>query len=146
MAWDRFKRLLNGDDVYDDDENQEEIENEEVNESSSPVQDFGAPSGRSISSSTALEMKVCRPTKFEEATVIAEHLLQKRTVVLNLEDASKDIVMRIIDFLFGVAFAIDGSLKRVSSTTYVITPKNVEVSGERETQKPAAEPKPRELF
>ena len=82
-------------------------------------------------SGLSLEMKVIKPDKFEAVTQIGDHLLARRTVVLNLEDTNKETIRRIIDFLSGVAFAIDGSIKRVANSTYVITPKNVEVSGDQ---------------
>lgn len=99
-----------------------------------------------IRSSSALEMKVCKPTKYEECTEIATHLLNNKTVVLNLESVNKDTIMRIIDFLFGVTFAIEGKLKKVAASTYIITPKNVEV--DENSSEPAAQTqqKPRELF
>ena len=76
-------------------------------------------------------MKVVKPDRFEAVTQIAEHLLSHKTVVLNLEETNKETIRRIIDFMSGVAFAIEGNIKRVASSTYVITPKNVEVSGEQ---------------
>lgn len=82
-------------------------------------------------SGLSLEMKVIKPDKFEAVTQIGDHLLARRTVVLNLEETNKETIRRIIDFLSGVAFAIDGSIKRVANSTYVITPKNVEVSGDQ---------------
>lgn len=99
-----------------------------------------------IRSSSALEMKVCKPTKYEECTEIATHLLNNKTVVLNLESVNKDTIMRIIDFLFGVTFAIEGKLKKVAASTYIITPKHVEV--DENSSEPAAQTqqKPRELF
>ena len=73
----------------------------------------------------------------------------KRTVVLNLEDTNKETTKRIIDFLCGVVFAIDGQVKKVANATYVVTPKNVDVSGEQSEnnveEQPAANA-PRELF
>ena len=93
-------------------------------------------------------MKVVKPERFDEVQMIGEHLLARRTVVLNLEDTNKETTKRIIDFLGGVVFAIQGKVKKVANATYVVTPKNVEVSSEQpETE--AAEPvasKPRDLF
>ena len=83
-----------------------------------------APSG-------ALELKVVKPTHFEEVNRIADHLLNRRTVVLNLENTNKETARRLIDFLSGVAYSIDGQLKRVANNTFVITPHNVDVSGEQ---------------
>ena len=84
----------------------------------------------SSNTSAALEMKIVKPEKFEEVTGIADHLLARRTVVLNLENTSKETVRRIVDFLSGTAYALEGKIKRVANSTYVITPNNVEVSAD----------------
>jgi len=84
----------------------------------------------------ALELKVIRPDRFESVSQIADHLLNRRTVVLNLEATNKETSRRIIDFLSGVAYSISGNLKRVANNTFVITPNNVDVSNEvQENQK-----------
>ena len=71
-----------------------------------------------------------RPESFKNVDQIADHLLSRRTVVLNLETAGKDTAKRLIDFLSGVAYAIKGDIRKVSNNTYVITPGNVTVSGD----------------
>lgn len=78
-------------------------------------------------SGSAIEMKVVKPEHFESVPQIADHLLKKRTVVLNLENTNKETARRLIDFLSGVAYSIDGSLKKIASNAYVITPSNVDV-------------------
>lgn len=75
-----------------------------------------------------IELKVVRPENFEDVPTIADHLLSGRTVVLNLETANKETARRIIDFLSGVAYSIDGQMKRVANNTYIITPNNVDVT------------------
>lgn len=79
----------------------------------------------------ALQMKVVRPESFASVSQIADHLLSQRTVVLNLEATNKETARRLIDFLSGVAYSIDGQLKRIANNAYVITPSNVDVSGEQ---------------
>ncbi len=89
------------------------------------------PTGMDISVSDntiALEMKVVRPESYASVTEIADHLLNHRTVVLNLEATNKEVAKRLIDFLAGVAYSIDGQLKKVSNNTYIITPCNVDVA------------------
>ncbi|HQD72527.1 MAG TPA: cell division protein SepF, partial [Clostridiales bacterium] len=54
----------------------------------------------------------------------------KRTVVLNLESASRDVARRLVDFLSGVAYANGGQLKRIANSTFIITPYNVDVMGD----------------
>ncbi len=79
-------------------------------------------------SGSSLELKVVKPERFDNVPQIANHLLNRRTVVLNLEETNKETARRLLDFLSGVAYSINGSLKRVANNTYVITPCNVEVS------------------
>ena len=98
------------------------------------TQRASAPSG-----GTSLELKVVKPDRYENVNLIADHLLNRRTVVLNLEGTNKETARRLIDFLSGVAYSIDGQLKRVANNTFVITPHNVDVSGD---QLRGPEPKP----
>ncbi len=88
------------------------------------------PSNFSMSSGASIEMKVVKPEGLEKVEQIADYLLDRKTVLLNLEDTNKENARRLIDFLNGVAYAINGSLKKVANSTYVITPSNVDVSGE----------------
>lgn len=83
-----------------------------------------------IRTTAMLQVVLVKPDKFEDARAIADHLNEKRTVVLNLEAASKDVARRLIDLLNGVAYANGGQLKKVSTNTYIITPYNVNVSGD----------------
>lgn len=79
----------------------------------------------------AIELKVVKPERYGNVKQIADHLLNHRTVVLNLESTNKETAKRLLDFLSGVAYSIDGQLKRVATNTFVITPCNVDVSGEQ---------------
>lgn len=100
----------------------------------------GMNSGISISgtSGNALEMKVVKPESFDSVAQIADHLLSRRTVVLNLESTNKETARRLIDFLSGVAYSIDGSLKKIAANAYVITPSNVDVGDAKLTSRKAA--------
>ena len=103
----------------------------------------GSMGGISLSGSgTALEMKVVKPQQFDSVTQIADHLLNKRTVVLNLENTSKETARRLIDFLSGVAYSIDGSIKKIASNAYVITPSNVDVGDAQLRVPKQKEPEP----
>ena len=83
-----------------------------------------------IRTTAMLQVVLVKPNNFEDARAIADHLNEKRTVVLNLEAASKDVSRRLVDLLNGVAYANGGQLKKVSTNTYIITPYNVNVSGD----------------
>ena len=83
-----------------------------------------------IHTTTQLQVVLVSPTRFENASEIADHLREKRTVVLNLEQTDKNIARRLIDFLSGVAYANEGTIKKVALSTYIITPYNVEIMGD----------------
>ena len=75
-------------------------------------------------------IQLFKPDKFENASEIADHLREKRTVVLNLESTNKDVARRLIDFLSGVAYAGEGKIKKVAANTYIITPYSVDIMGD----------------
>lgn len=83
-----------------------------------------------IHATTQLQVVLVKPERFENAAEIADHLKEKRTVVLNLEQTNKDISRRILDFLSGAAYAQDGKVKKVAVNTYLITPYNVDLMGD----------------
>ena len=114
------------DDFYD-----ANLENETLEEVAEPeVEELPAepaPSGMGIGGGS-LELKVVHSEKYEDVVGVAEHLLNHCTVVLDLNDANKEVRRRILDFLSGVAFSIGGQVRRVTENTYIITPSNVDVS------------------
>ena len=83
-----------------------------------------------IHATTQLQVVLVKPERFENAAEIADHLREKRTVVLNLEQTNKDISRRLLDFLSGVAYAQEGKIKKVAVNTYLITPYNVDLMGD----------------
>ena len=83
-----------------------------------------------IHATTQLKVVLVKPERFENASEIADHLREKRTVVLNLESTNKDIARRLIDFLSGVAYAGEGKIKKVAANTYIITPYHVDIEGD----------------
>ncbi len=132
--FDKIKTTLNPDDpAYDEqDLYTQQIQNDFVD---TQTQTFGQadPYGNAQDdgmqvSGSSLELKVVKPERFDNVPQIANHLLNRRTVVLNLEDTNKETARRLLDFLSGVAYSINGNLKRVANNTYVITPCNVDVS------------------
>ena len=83
-----------------------------------------------IAATTQLKVVLVKPERFEIASEIADHLKEKRTVLLNLESTQKDIARRLVDFLSGVAYASEGRIKKVAANTYIITPYHVEMVGD----------------
>ncbi len=83
-----------------------------------------------INATTQLSVVLVKPELFDEVKIIADHLNSKRTVLLNLESASKENAKRIVDFLSGVAYANGGQMKKVANSTFIITPFNVDLMGD----------------
>jgi len=84
-----------------------------------------------INAKTQLQVVVCKPISFgDEVRNIADELLRRHTVVLNLEKTEKDVARRIVDFLSGVAYANNGKIKRVATATFIITPYTVDLTGD----------------
>ena len=83
-----------------------------------------------IHATTQLKVVLVKPDRFENASEVADHLKDKRTVVLNLESTNKDVARRLIDFLSGVTYGVEGKIKKVSANTYIITPYHVDFEGD----------------
>jgi len=137
--FDKIKQGINpeNDPAYDDytdqiqsDFNDSQMYQQTTQQQYIPQDQYGVPAqddGMQVSGSS-LELKVVKPERFDNVPQIANHLLNRRTVVLNLEETNKETARRLLDFLSGVAYSINGNLKRVANNTYVITPCNVDVS------------------
>ncbi|MBE6834773.1 MAG: cell division protein SepF [Ruminococcaceae bacterium] len=134
---DKVKEFVNTDELYDGEP--EEFGNEGYEEQPAPRATRRERESRfsndndnvvNIHTTAQLQVVLAKPETFEEAKKIADNLNQKRTVVLNLESANRDIALRIIDFLTGVAYANDGNLKKVAKAIFIITPYNVNVMGD----------------
>ena len=137
----KFKRLLSLDnDYYEEDE--EELEAYEPTEDYRPAgslmrgarstQRSAQPTTKVVDIHTTAKLQVVlkKPEHFDEASAIADELLEKRTVVLNLEGTAKYHASRLLCFLSGVAYANGGKLKKIANNTYIITPYNVDVMGD----------------
>lgn len=139
---DKVKNMVNvsEDDYYD------ELENDDFRETDARAAEEPEESRRSarrardtrdsrdnvvnIHTTAQLQVVLAKPESFEEAKSVADNLNEKRTVVLNLESANRDVARRLVDFLTGVAYANGGQFKRVANSTFIITPYNVDVMGD----------------
>lgn len=129
-VWDEFKKWANLDvDDEEDDDYEELIAPAREEEVAKPA-DRKGNKVVNIHTTTQLQVVLVKPERFETAQEIADHLKDRRTVVLNLESANKETARRILDFLSGVAYAQEGNLKRVANSTYIVTPFNVNIQGD----------------
>ncbi|HEX2937480.1 MAG TPA: cell division protein SepF [Ruminiclostridium sp.] len=118
-----------------DDEEYEEDEMDIISKDdgkSSQSSDSSKRSNKVVNIHTTAQLQVVlvKPERFDDASSIADHLNEKRTVVLNLESTNKDVSRRLVDFLSGVAYANNGQIKRVANSTFIITPYNVDIMGD----------------
>lgn len=77
-----------------------------------------------------MQVVLVKPERYEDVTSIADHLNDKKTVVLNLEAADRDLSRRIVDFLSGATYANHGNIKKISRGTFLIVPNGVDMMGE----------------
>ena len=77
-----------------------------------------------------LEVVVIRPESMEDASEITDTLLTGKAVVLNLEGIHVDIAQRIIDYSAGSCYAIRGNLQKITNYIFLVTPPNVDISGD----------------
>ena len=87
-------------------------------------------SGQVVNTSSKVQLILVRPESFNDAPTIAANMRAKKAVVLNLEGVEKNLARRVVDFLSGCAYALDGTVKKVSQATYVFCPYNMEVLGD----------------
>ena len=72
------------------------------------------------------------PKSFDEAGDLVQHLSQGRSIVMTLEGVPTDLARRLLDFLSGIAYALQGKITPISAKTYFVTPQNVDVLGAEE--------------
>ena len=83
-----------------------------------------------IHSSNQFKVVVVQPDDFDDAKEICDHLKNKKPVVINLENMDKEPAQRIVDFLSGSVYALDGSIQKVATSILLIAPNNVDVTGD----------------
>lgn len=82
----------------------------------------------SIHSNKNLKVVVCEPEKFEEVQALADHLKNRKQVILNFENTAPEVSQRIIDFISGTVYALDGQSQQLGRNIFLFAPSNVEVS------------------
>lgn len=142
----KLTRPYNEDDMdeYDYDEEEDDLEPEpapaprrsafaapeQQNSNTSTARRTGPAKVVNLNSNSMMQVILVKPDRFDNVSEIADHLRDKKAVVLNLESTNKDVARRLVDFLSGVAYALDGKIKKVAISTYILTPFNVEIVGD----------------
>lgn len=91
----------------------------------------------SLPASRNMRVVVMHPRTLEEGQAIADQVKGRRPVIVNLDLAEERAGQRLLNFLSGVAYALDGGLRKVGENIFLITPSNVEVASEEQDESPA---------
>ena len=124
----KFSKLLNAIGIPTEEEFDEA---EETTFEREPVSNV-AKRGKvvNINATTQFKVVVIQPENFDEAKEIADHLKERKPVVINLELMDKDSAQKIFDFLNGAIYALGGSVQKVATNIYLIAPYNVTIMGD----------------
>ena len=113
--------------IYDYGEDEEETETEDKKL-------FGRRNNKVVSmpqsQSQAIKMVISQPTTFEQSDEICSFLKEKKSVIVNLEYVNKDVARRIVDFISGGVYALDGYIQKVSNSIFLVAPSNYEITNE----------------
>ena len=80
--------------------------------------------------SNAIKMVISQPTSFEQSDEICSFLKERKSVIVNLEYVNKDVARRIVDFISGGVYALDGYIQKVSNSIFLVAPSNYEITNE----------------
>ena len=108
--------------VYDYEDEEEEIEDKKLFGRKSKV--VNMPQVNSI------KMVISQPTTFEQSDEICSFLKEKKSVIVNLEYVNKDVARRIVDFISGGVYALDGYIQKISNSIFLVAPSNYEITNE----------------
>lgn len=78
----------------------------------------------------AIKMIISQPTTFEQSDEICSFLKERKSVIVNLEYVNKDVARRIVDFISGAVYALDGYIQKVSNAIFLVAPSNYEITND----------------
>ena len=115
-------------DVYDyENEDEEEVEDKKIfgrRNNNNKVVNMPQTQGQ------AIKMVISQPTSFEQSDEICSFLKEKKSIIVNLEYVNKDVARRIVDFISGGVYALDGYIQKVSNSIFLVAPSNYEITNE----------------
>ena len=89
--------------------------------------------GGSGSSSNKQEVVLFRPGSFNDTSKAADDLRNRKAVIVNMENVDKAMARRVVDFLSGCVYALDGDVKKIAQSAYLFCPHNMDIVGDLET-------------
>ena len=132
-VWDLFGMDSAEPEGYED-ENIYDYDNNEEEETEDNKKIFGRKNNKVVNmpqaQSQAIKMVISQPTNFEQSDEICSFLKEKKSVIVNLEYVNKDVARRIVDFISGGVYALDGYIQKVSNSIFLVAPSNYEITNE----------------
>ena len=135
-VWDLFGMdSAEPEEEYDDENVYEYDDEDDVTEENNKKQLFGRKNKENVvqmpqSQPNAIKMVISQPTSFEQSDEICSFLKEKKSVIVNLEYVNKDVARRIVDFISGGVYALDGYIQKVSNSIFLVAPSNYEITNE----------------
>ena len=80
--------------------------------------------------SVQMEVVVIQPETYDEAQDVCDHIKSQRPVIINLEQMERGVAQRIMDFVSGACYTLNGNLQRVTNNIFIIAPENIDVAGD----------------
>ena len=118
----------------EEDENVYEYDNDYEEENEEEERKFFGRKNKdkvvSMAQGQTIKMVISKPTNFEQSEEICGLLKEKKSVIVNLEYVNKDVARRIIDFISGGVYALDGHIQKISNSIFLIAPMNYEITNE----------------
>lgn len=131
-VWDLFGMDSADQEEYEDENIYDYGNNEEEEEDNKKL--FGRKNNKIVNmpqtQSQAIKMVISQPTTFEQSDEICSFLKEKKSVIVNLEYVNKDVARRIVDFISGGVYALDGYIQKVSNSIFLVAPSNYEITNE----------------
>mgnify|MGYP000022811166 CR=1 FL=1 len=111
---------------------EQEVQKEELQQPAFISSNYKKPQNKvvNIHSTSQFKVVIMQPDKFEDAQDICDHLKNKKPIVINLENVEKESAQRVIDFLSGAVYALDGNIQKVANGIFLIAPYNVDIMGD----------------
>ena len=132
-VWDLFGMDSAEPEGYED-ENIYDYDNNEEEETEDNKKIFGRKNNKVVNmpqaQGQAIKMVISQPTTFEQSEEICSFLKEKKSVIVNLEYVNKDVARRIVDFISGGVYALDGYIQKVSNSIFLVAPSNYEITNE----------------
>ena len=116
--------------VYDYTDDEEEVEDRKLFGRKNSNNNKVVSMPQSQVQGQAIKMVISQPTTFEQSDEICSFLKEKKSVIVNLEYVNKDVARRIVDFISGGVYALDGYIQKVSNSIFLVAPSNYEITND----------------